>query len=141
MFYFYPYLGKIPILTNIFQGGWNHQPVIDGTTHGWLGGVQSSLFFSCQKRPCPLRALRQSETNVRWVGAWGLEREWICMWKNHLWTFRSVPKKCFGIHTGKFLAVWIYGLREKSHPPKWLSFFWYPKTGWGMLESKDLTPL
>ena len=24
--YFYPYLGKIPILTNIFQMGWNHQP-------------------------------------------------------------------------------------------------------------------
>ena len=27
MFYFRPYLGKIPILTNIFQMGWfNHQP-------------------------------------------------------------------------------------------------------------------
>ena len=25
IFYFYPYLGKIPILTNIFQRGWNHQ--------------------------------------------------------------------------------------------------------------------
>ena len=24
MFYFHPYLGKIPILTNIFQLGWNH---------------------------------------------------------------------------------------------------------------------
>ena len=23
---FHPYLGKIPILTNIFQMGWNHQP-------------------------------------------------------------------------------------------------------------------
>jgi len=29
IFYFHPYLGKIPILTNIFEGGWNHQ----------LGGV------------------------------------------------------------------------------------------------------
>ena len=27
IFYFHPYLGKIPILTNIFQRGWNHQPV------------------------------------------------------------------------------------------------------------------
>ena len=26
-FCFYPCLGKIPILTNIFQVGWNHQPV------------------------------------------------------------------------------------------------------------------
>ena len=25
-FYFHPYLGKIPKLTNIFQMGWNHQP-------------------------------------------------------------------------------------------------------------------
>ena len=25
IFYFHPYLGKIPILTNIFQVGWNHQ--------------------------------------------------------------------------------------------------------------------
>ena len=27
MFHFHPYLGKIPILTNIFQRGWNHQLV------------------------------------------------------------------------------------------------------------------
>ena len=27
-FLFSPYLGKIPILTNIFQMGWNHQPAI-----------------------------------------------------------------------------------------------------------------
>ncbi len=27
MFYFQPYLGKIPILTDIFQMGWNHQLV------------------------------------------------------------------------------------------------------------------
>ena len=26
-FYFHPYLGKISILTNIFQMSWNHQPV------------------------------------------------------------------------------------------------------------------
>ena len=25
IFYFHPYLGKIPIVTNIFQRGWNHQ--------------------------------------------------------------------------------------------------------------------
>ena len=28
-FVFSLYLGKIPILTNIFQRGWNHQPVLD----------------------------------------------------------------------------------------------------------------
>ena len=44
MFYFHPYLGKISILTNIFQMGWNHQPVIlmwvvyifwSGSSMGW----------------------------------------------------------------------------------------------------------
>ena len=30
MFHFHPYLGKIPILTNIFQMGWNHEPVVIG---------------------------------------------------------------------------------------------------------------
>ena len=29
-FYFHPYLGKIPNLTNIFQRGWNHQLVLLG---------------------------------------------------------------------------------------------------------------
>ena len=28
IFYFHPYLGKTSNLTNIFQMGWNHQPVI-----------------------------------------------------------------------------------------------------------------
>ena len=32
IFYFHPYLGKIPNLTNIFQMGWNHQP----DDLGWL---------------------------------------------------------------------------------------------------------
>ena len=26
-FFFHPYLGKIPVVTNIFQMGWNQQPV------------------------------------------------------------------------------------------------------------------
>jgi len=31
IFYFHPYLGKISILTNIFEMGWfNHQPVMNG---------------------------------------------------------------------------------------------------------------
>ena len=28
IFYFHPNLGKIPMLTNIFQLGWNHQLVL-----------------------------------------------------------------------------------------------------------------
>ena len=42
-FYFHPYLGKIPILTNIFQRGWNHQLVIVNLSIVWVmsGGFGS----------------------------------------------------------------------------------------------------
>ena len=36
IFYVHPYLGKIPILTNIFQMGWNHQLVFQSVF--WLVG-------------------------------------------------------------------------------------------------------
>ena len=38
IFYFHPYLGKIPVLTNIFQMGWNHQLA--------TSKVPSSRYFS-----------------------------------------------------------------------------------------------
>ena len=39
--YFHPYLGKIPILTNIFQMGWNHQPESHASTehNPWFHGL------------------------------------------------------------------------------------------------------
>ena len=40
-FYFHPYLGKIPILTNIFQLGWNHQLENCGE-HLWSLAVDKS---------------------------------------------------------------------------------------------------
>ena len=36
IFYFHPYLGKIPNLTNIFQMGWNHQLVHTFRTFNWI---------------------------------------------------------------------------------------------------------
>ena len=41
-FYFHPYLGKIPILTNIFQMGWNHQLVVF-SRGPFLGIIKGSL--------------------------------------------------------------------------------------------------
>ena len=40
-FYVHPYLGKIPILTNIFQMGWNHQ-LVHVFVAGWLCWMFSS---------------------------------------------------------------------------------------------------
>ena len=44
IFYFHPYLGKIPILTNIFQWGWNHQLV-------YQPGVGSRCFLVSHELP------------------------------------------------------------------------------------------
>ena len=41
IFYFPPYLGKIPILINIFQRGWNHQ--LDNLVLLFMGGISLSL--------------------------------------------------------------------------------------------------
>ena len=43
IFYFHPYLGKIPNLTNIFQWGWNHQ--LDPTSISWLAFFFEGLIF------------------------------------------------------------------------------------------------
>ena len=57
-FYFHPYLGKIPILTNIFQMGWNHQldktccffPSIDFTND--VAFLVSQVSFTLQSSRC-----------------------------------------------------------------------------------------
>ena len=43
-FYFHPHLGKIPILTNIFQRGWNHQLVV----FRWIFKVWEADLRWCQ---------------------------------------------------------------------------------------------
>ena len=43
IFYFHPYLGKIPYLTNIFEIAWNHQLVLDfPKRRSWLCFVLGS---------------------------------------------------------------------------------------------------
>ena len=60
IFYVHPYLGKIPILTNIFQMGWNHQLVI---------------YCKCRIPDVPLTSrltfrLRHGVLNSPWVATW-----------------------------------------------------------------------
>ena len=47
LFHFHPYLGKIPISTNIFQLGWfNHQLVLFFTIFVWkMVGKTLGMFF------------------------------------------------------------------------------------------------
>ena len=52
MFYFHPYLGKISILTNIFQTGWNQQLDDNGTISPiWVDvfPIETWGFFQCRE--------------------------------------------------------------------------------------------
>ena len=79
MFYFHPFLGKIPILTNIFQLGWNHQLDnnnlslskmcqtqdigFDQRRWGWGAGKQmgyQQALLECQR-------YAKQVTNTRWT--------------------------------------------------------------------------
>ena len=46
IFYIHPYLGKIPMLTNIFQMGWNHQLV----KNLWRNDFQVEFAAVCFKK-------------------------------------------------------------------------------------------
>ena len=50
-FIFTPYLGKIPILTNIFQMGWNHQPVFFWKLFTQTSGCARFLFLPKKSSP------------------------------------------------------------------------------------------
>ena len=73
--YFHPYLGKIPILTNIFQIGWNHQleddpsifPKLQGL--GQLGSCGSTAVgaqLPLHSHQCPEKALPMVRGFFRW---------------------------------------------------------------------------
>ena len=51
MFYFHPYLGKIPIVTNIFQMGWNHQLDKPFAPKGKENSLASIIFHVLQGGP------------------------------------------------------------------------------------------
>ena len=73
-FYFHPYLGKIPILTNIVQRGWNHQ-----------------LEKIAQKQPEPQPAPKfaRVEPTLKMVASTEKLLEEEAGWPSSLWGFDS----------------------------------------------------
>ena len=69
IFYFHPYLGKIPILTNIFQMGWNHQL----ENLGWWNLVYFSN-KSITVYPCRFEVVR---SNLSKSGSWQLCKRYV----------------------------------------------------------------
>ena len=80
MFNFHHYLGKIPILTNIFQMGWNHQ--LDNDTHREIPP------FLMETNPLGHTAQRLHDTStVRWrkFSRWMYCRRSSCALERQCW--------------------------------------------------------
>ena len=78
IFYFHPYLGKIPILANIFQMGWNHQPVF---LFNWLTFCFELLILqgcNIHSHPFPPKVRADCKYLLHDVSAFDL---WPCRWK------------------------------------------------------------
>ncbi len=63
IFYFHPYLGRIPNLTNIFQMGWNHHLVM---LHVFLDLSEFSRGSFQQKKAAILQGELSEVGDVKW---------------------------------------------------------------------------
>ena len=116
VFYFHPYLGKIPILTNIFQMGWNHQPVTDlfnPTVDGseirltsWYGSLSHYLpgfpktsqvvvwdFWTPNSMTMIGNKGIVRKKHISWIQFHGTNARWLPRYMNGLKFMVHVPKK------------------------------------------------
>ena len=92
IFYFHPYLGKIPMLTNIFQRGWNHQLVIlilKMMWHRWVNGEPNHSIHDCfvvwidrNLFRVPFKTRRLPMESNRVVSSTKVFQPHICIWQS-----------------------------------------------------------
>ena len=104
IFYFHPYLGKIPILTNIFQRGWNHQLVILclGFLFSWLMWINDA-----------------PDASRLWEASWAIfsmkSPSWR-IWGSWFWyDFKDANSSSFGNHFYCYEDAFIF-LFQNSNP-------------------------
>ena len=92
IFDFHPYLGKIPILTNIFQMGWTHQldnnPIFDGCVLVAHVLIQTVASVGKQKKTNDLLPMKIVYQGWRWKSFAPLCHGFALLeqWKwHHLW--------------------------------------------------------
>ena len=91
--YFHCYLGKIPILANIFQRGWNHQPARDPITETDNGFMEPTV-------------------NTMRFRTWWLDTRDLIIWEYDDWCLGTYPpwiwispQKMDGLEDG-FISLW-----------------------------------
>ena len=90
-FFFHPYLGKIPILTNIFQRGWNHQLVGILCIHFQSLRLNSLLFLASVFILLTGNWVPTSEKGIPWEKySWSILFS-ICSWSVgwYCWIFEK----------------------------------------------------
>ena len=135
IFYFHPYLGKILILTNIFQVGWNHQPEKEGGSFssffrrmvaGRLEGKATYVTFHGSSRvndhyhsyPCPM--------DKNWLGAGKIAHS---QWSN-------ITLQTLGSTNMAFVkkqnpdVYWHLGVSKNKGTPKWMGLQWKTLLKW-----------
>ena len=109
IFHVHPYLGKVSILTNIFQRGWNHQPVLfpqfgwQPLEHGWKWDIMVYMEPSMERKQEKLH----HETSVNSQGMPGVY--WFRVNIGvRIWTLLDtmcINWGCFGWNP---YPIWIY---------------------------------
>ena len=93
-FIFTPYLGKIIILTDIFQMGWNHQPVMLWIYKHYSYSIQPT--WCCVTPPVHFRLV------CGLLGCWSLE---ACGWSKSLWISSGISRRR-GWNEQTSLRIW-----------------------------------
>ena len=125
IFYFHPYLGKIPILTNIFQMGWNHQLDLH-----WLGKPTPDSLYSRQN----WWFSRFSESSYSWFTTWNIQVQFpnetpvtfTTTWKPPQKLDPKAPKT---LDDSKNLPTYP---RPRTKGLWWIPFIWKFGEAWGM---------
>ena len=94
MFYVHPHLGKIPILTNIFQRGWNHQ-------------LETVVFFGWLR--CLCLVCQVEESNTKYISLmWDFFQHFVTWWFFHIFCLLNVHPYVFGEDVHPFWRSHIF---------------------------------
>ena len=108
IFYFHTYLGKIPILTNIFRMGWNHQ----------LDHLPQSLRAILGKSWVIPRTSQPLWVDCVFFCFWNLTRsKWLSTFYHFLILF-ALPNKVFAILSIYFFPHFYWGFKKEGPTKK-----------------------
>ena len=110
-FYFHSYLGKIPILTNIFQMGWNHQLVMFKRVPAdfWKQFYMVIHRFPTQPRSQNKTRGCYSHNKTRSIHGWFMD---FFLNGNELWKKREIGKGICWKYMNNIIKIQVENIRK-----------------------------